>query len=884
MRTDRQENRVHVGQRLGPYEILALEGAGGMGEVYRARDIRLNREVAIKVLPHRVAERPESLARLAREAQILASLNHPNIAAIYGVEEQDGAQALVLELVEGPTLADRIAQGRLPLKVALTTAGQIASALDAAHEHGVIHRDLKPSNIKLRPDGTVKVLDFGLAKALEDPFDGADVHTATVTTNPGVVLGTVAYMSPEQMRTTLVDKRTDIWAFGCVLFEMLSGQRAFDRKTSSDTIAAVLDSEPDLSALPDSVPLRVRALITRCLQKDRKHRLRDIGDAQVELDPSSIHAPAALPPPILLRPKPLVWLLALLAVLTGATVVAFRMSNRSPAEVPPLEFGIELPLNHTPSGGVALSPDGRTVALGAFGPGPGVWLHSFATAELRPLAGTEAPALPFWKPDGSAIGFFTRGKLHRIDRAGGPTVPLADAPNPAGGSWNASGTLMFSSDGELFTVSEFGGAVERVALPPAGERVVRLRPQFLPDHRHFLFHELGPDGGAVFVGSLDGHTAVRIVESGESAVYADEFLLFVRGSALMAQRLSADRLQLEGSAKTVANNVAPGYLSAHPEFSVSEAGVLAVVAPLEGRRGTLRWFDRSGQPDRELRPSPGTEYLNPAISPDGTRVAANRLDPVTGNWDVWIVDIARDITSRLTFGASQDADPIWSPDGRHIVFASTRNGRPGLYRTSVDGGLPEERLLEVDATDAVVFPSDWTPDGKFIIYTQTQEFPGGWQIWVLPLTGERKPFRLLPEHAFMHFAGRVSPDGKWIAYNSFESGTFETFVQPFLTSGQRTQISNGGGVHSRWNANGRELMYWAYPLGGISSVTLDFSGSTFRASAPRSVIPTPPLTLTDGRPHYDVTRDGQRFLSRQPSDRGRGAEISVITNWKQRLK
>jgi hypothetical protein len=444
--------------------------------------------------------------------------------------------------------------------------------------------------------------------------------------------------------------------------------------------------------------------------------------------------------------------------------------------------------------------------------------------------------------------------------------------------------LVFSADGVLLTVPESGGAAAPVALPVASARVIRSRPHFLSDNRHFLFHELGPDGGAIFVGSLDDGKAVRIVESNESAAYASGFLLFVRGRSLMAQRLSLDKLQLEGSAETIANDVAPGYLSAHPEFSVSEAGVLAIVAPLEGQPGTLRWFDRSGQPDRELRPSLGTEYLNPAISPDGTRVAANRLDLLTGNWDVWIVDIARDITSRLTFGASQDADPIWSPDGRQIVFASTRNGRRGLYRTSVDGGVPEERLFELDTPDAVVFPSDWTPDGKFILYTQTLEFPGGWQIWVLPLTGERKPFRLMPGHDFMHFAGKVSPDGKWIAYNSFESGIFETFVQPFLATGQRTQVSNGGGVHPRWNANGRELLYWAYPLAGISSVVLDFSGPTFRAAAPRSLIPTPPLTLTDGRPHYDVTRDGQRFLSRQPSDRGRRAEISVITNWLQRLK
>ena len=339
------------------------------------------------------------------------------------------------------------------------------------------------------------------------------------------------------------------------------------------------------------------------------------------------------------------------------------------------------------------------------------------------------------------------------------------------------------------------------------------------------------------MGSRDDGRASRLVESDDYAGYASGFLLFVRGRALMAQPFSLEKLQVEGSASAISQDVAPGYLNAHPEFSVSDAGILALVAPLEGQPGTLRWFDRSGQPDRELRPSVETEYLNPAISPDGTRVAANRLDSSTGNWDVWIVDIARDITSRLTFGDSQDADAVWSPDGRQIAFASTRNGRAGLYKTSVDGALPEEQLLELEAADVVVIPSDWTPDGRFIIYTQTREFPGGWQIWALPLTGERKPVRLFGQHEFMHFAGRVSPDGRWIPYNSHETGVFEVVVQPFRASGQRTQISSGGGVHPRWNANGRELLYRAYPRGGIMSAVLDFSGSTFRAAVPRSIVP-----------------------------------------------
>jgi len=936
-----------AGTRLGAFEVAELLGAGGMGEVYRARDTRLNRDIAIKVLPEDVAREPERLARFRREAQLLASLNHPNIAAIYGLEEQDGLRYLVLEYVPGQTLAEMVGAGfkpalavdkprdeqvgpvprggtteapgervgaglrarprsgttrvSLPVDEALEICKQIAEALEAAHEKGIIHRDLKPANVKVTPEGKVKVLDFGLAKAMEPEGSAADLSKSptisAVASRAGVILGTAAYMSPEQARGKPVDKRTDIWAFGCVLYEMLTGRPAFGADTITDTIAAIIKNEPEWSALPAETPAAVRTLLRRCLQKVPRERLRDAGDALLELkqpsSPEAVLASAAAA-----RPRAMFWVVAaLLAAIAIALVLAVVHFREAPPEQRVVKLTL-LPPEKTTFGTIAVSPDGRRVAFttrDASGKTQ-LWVRPLEALAAQPLAGTEGAYFPFWSPDSRGIGFFAEGKLKKIEASGGPPQTLCDAGNGRGGSWSRAGVIVFAPvfNSPLVQVPAAGGEPKPVTQMNASRQEFSHRwPQFLPDGRRFLyFNQSGqPEHQGIYLGSLDSKEMSakqkrRLVATDSSAAYAGPatgpgYLLFLRERVLLAQRFDASKLELSGEAFPVAEPVGVDALAWQSRFSVSESGVL-VYDSSGGSNRHLVWLDRSGKPLQTLG-SPGT-YWNLDLSPDGRRVAANRTDPQTGSGDIWLFDLARGSNPRFTFHPALEGAPLWSPDGSRIAFFSSRDGPYNLYQKATSGAGEEQLLLK---TNANKWPTDWSRDGRFLLYTELDPKTRA-DLWLLPLTGEtknteRKPVPFLRTE-FDERNARFSPDGKWMAYQSNESGRYEIYMRAFSPNqppgGGRWQVSTGGGVEPRWRRDGKELFYLA-PDRKLIAVEVK-AGANFEAGIPRPLFQTRVFPGRIVAARYDVTADGQRFLVNSEVEEGEAA--TVILNWPAALK
>jgi serine/threonine protein kinase len=855
-----------VGVRIGPYEVVALLGVGGMGEVWRARDPRLGRDVALKTLPASFATDGDRLARFAREAQVLASLNHPNIATIHGLEEIDGTRALVLELVEGPTLADRIAKGAIPIDEALPIARQIAEALESAHEQGIIHRDLKPANIKVRPDSTVKVLDFGLAKALEPTgVMSAGVSMSPTITSPamtqaGIILGTAAYMSPEQARGKPVGKRADIWAFGCVVYEMLSGRQAFVGADATETIAAIIRSEPDWSRLSAGTPPGILHVLRRCLTKDVERRFADIRDVRLDLDDAR-----DTPFEPIRRSSParthLWWFVACLLSAIGAWAGTTWRESRASIATPP-EMRVEIttpPTNDLVS--LALSPDGQKLVFVASSDNrPKLWLRSLSTGSTEALSGTDGATFPFWSPDSRSIGFFANGNLNRIDVDGGSLRPLAFAPVGAGGTWSRTGDILFTRvpDASLSRVSAGGGASEPLlqsqtsGLQAPGHRF----PQFLPDGRHFLYYVAETAVRGVYVGSLDHPERQRLFDADAAALFVPpNRVLFIRGGKLNAQRFDPLKLQLEGSAAAIAQGVSVDAFGV-AALSASATGTIVFRQGSANRQRQFVWFDRSGAQVGAAAPADAGSPLNPALSPDGKVVALNRS--TDGNVDIWLLDLGRRVLSRFTSDPRPEINPVWSPDGTRIAYAKA-NGAAGfnLYQKTTATG-EEAALLESSQN---MLPEDWSRDGRFLSYI-TSDSAGRWDLGVLPVGDTSKPIQVT-KTPYNEMGSQFSPDGHWIAFESDESGRNEIYVQPFPGSGAKTIVSTGGGLQPRWRRDGQELFYVA-PDGKLMAVAMHVTpgGTTLEPSSPIPLFVTRiSSTRTGGSRHeYVVAGDGQRFL------------------------
>jgi Tol biopolymer transport system component len=884
---------------FGNYRIGEVIGEGGMGQVYLATDTTLDRKVAIKVLPESFAQDTGRIARFEREAKTLASLNHNNIAQIFGIEkgvrvaDSDATQpitAIVMELVEGPTLAERLEQGPIPVDEALGIAMLIAEALEAAHERGIVHRDLKPANIKVKADGSVKVLDFGIAKALDTTtISGPQAAqlTTPAMTEAGVILGTAAYMSPEQARGKQVDQRADIWAFGCLLYEMLTGQPAFGGEDVTTTLARILERGADLSALPATLSLDVRQAIKLCLEKDVRKRVADIRDVKLALTGAfetgtamNIAAVAATAA----RGR-LGWMLAFAASLAVIAVMSFPALQHLREETlpPPPETRLELvtPATNAPTD-FALSPDGRQIVFVASDDSgtSQLWLRSLANTTTQPLAGTEGAQLPFWSPDGRAIGFFAGNVLKRLDPGGGAPQTLTTITLPLGVAWGADNSLLFSANtvSPLMRVSASGGERTAVTTLEPGQ-TSHGHPYFLPDGRRFLFFVGGTPGTAgIYLGHLDGSAPVRLTAADSAGVYhPDGWLLWLRAGTLTAQRLDLAQAALTGEPRTLADGVATaGNLSA---LSVASTGLIAYrTGATSGQQ--LTWVDRAGTVLGTLG-EPDSRMFTPRLSPDGRRVGVFRT--VQGNADIWLLDGAR--TSRFTFDAAADTLPLWSPDGGRIVFFSNRTGVGNLYQKSSSGAGEETLLLGADQT---LVPSSWSADGRFLLYSSASPQTGR-DLWALPMSGDPAPFVVL-QTPFNEVWGIVSPDSRWVAYQSNESGRNEIYVRAFMAPGApdvstaavggQWQISTAGGIHPSWSPDGQAL-YYLDSAGNMLAASFIATGDTVAVGTPDLLFATHIVgggaDIGAGR-QYDIASDG-RFLINTVGGEGASDPITLIMNW-----
>jgi serine/threonine-protein kinase len=900
------------GARIGPYEVATQIGEGGMGEVYRAMDMTLGRTVAIKVLPDAFASDAERLARFEREARNLAALNHPNIAQIYGVERSTPVPALVMELVEGPTLADRIARGPIPVDEALPIARQIAEALEAAHEQGIVHRDLKPANIKVRDDGTVKVLDFGLAKAvvpvaaISSNQSLSPTITTPAMTQMGVILGTAAYMAPEQAKGRPADKRTDVWAFGCVLYEMLTGRRAFEGEDLSDTLANILKSAPDWTLLPSDLPAPIRNLVTMCVEKDRRRRIGEASVAKFLLsedatrvvsDAPAAAADAALTP---VRPWPLRRFalvsasLFLIGGLAGAATVWLTTRGTPPqlARFEVMTTGSEALALGGLTRDIAISPDGTGV----------VYRSGSSQLFIRPIdqlkptlltaSATSLPANPFFSPDGQWVGFHTPVGVWKVAVSGGPSLLVSQlAGVPRGASWGLDGTIVFAKEGEpgLRRVSAGGGEATVLTRPDPGRgEASHIWPEFLPRGRAVLFtiEPPGGAGGAAQIAVLDLETGMSkiLLRGGSDARYAPSgHLVYTAAGTLRAVPFDLDRLEVSGAPVPVIPDVATSGAGG-ANFALADNGTL-VYAPagtnstIAGPR-TLVWVDRQGR--EEPIDAPPRSYLYPRLSPDGTRVALDIRDEQS---DIWLFDLTRNNLRRVTFDPGIDQFPVWTPDGRRIVFSTSRGGRSGrtISSQAADGSGFPEPLSRAD--DEIRFPTAISPDGTRLIIMEADSGATGVTADILALrldgNGEVEP--LIQTNAGERNA-EISPNGRWLAYQSDESGRLEVYVRPFpaVNSG-KTQVSINGGGWPLWSRDGRELFYLG-PDRAVMSTRVE-PGDTWAGSTPTKIVNNPYLKPPDalfGRT-YDVSPDGKRFLMIKPST-GQTSSFILVQNWLEELK
>ena len=860
------------GSHIGPYEVISQLGEGGMGVVFRGRDSRLQRDVALKVLPDNFASDPDRLSRFQREAQVLASLNHAHIAQIYGLEQVEGAACIVMELVEGETLEERLRKGPLSYDEAIDISRQIADALGAAHERGVVHRDLKPANIKIMSNGTVKILDFGLAKAL-----GPKTSDTNITALPtmasgsmvGAIVGTPGYMSPEQARGKDVDARTDIWAFGCVLYEMLTAKQAFSGETVTDIMAKIVTSPPDLEQLPKTTPASIRLLLSSVLNKNATQRLQHIGDSRLFLEGALIPAETttAAPP----RQSKLGSSSALPhAALVVVAIPAVLYFLSSPPTQQPMRFDLTLP------GLPTVSPNGQMLGYtntGADGKRT-LWVRPINAETSQQIAGTEGIAGFMWSTDNKKILFFAEGKLKKVDLAGGSPQVITNFGANRGADWNSSGTILIArvSDGIILKISDAGGEATPVTkLDPVRKDILHALPVFLPDQKHFLYVAAGatPEAMGVFLTSIDGETPTRILDITPNnfnvMAYVDPgYLVYSNERKVIAQRLDASGRKPEGDPVTIAEDIDGG------AFSVSNNGLMFYHKAVAPTQKQLLWFGHDGKPMGAL--GNPANYNNLDLSPKGDKAAVDQI--LDNNRDVWIIDLERAVPQRITFDPRQEWSSTWSPDGSRVMFAAALGANKIIEKSATGAGA--ETVIDVGEVSAI--PVNWSPDGKYLIFSQLRANGNGFEPWLLPLFGVRKAVPFL-QSQFDRIQARISPDSHYVAYTTNESGTFQIVVQTFPDpNGGKWQISAEGGVEPKWRHDGRELYYLA--LDG-KMMAVPISGPVFNAGKPTALFQTQ-LTVNKTNPtrdrRYDIAPDG-RFLMVVPASSGPALPFTALVNW-----
>jgi dipeptidyl aminopeptidase/acylaminoacyl peptidase len=862
---------IQPGRNLLHYRIVDKLGEGGMGAVWRAVDTTLDREVAIKILPEAFGQDRDRRARFEREAKLLASLNHPNLAAVYGLHQTEDVFFLAMELVPGEDLAQRLARGPLPVDEALTGGRQLCDALQAAHDNGVIHRDLKPANIRMTPEGRIKVLDFGLARGPQPSPSGGDPSASPTVTSAGtlagVILGTAAYMSPEQARAKAVDRRTDLWALGCVLYEMLTGRQAFAGETVTDILSTVISREPDWSLLPPGTPAATRRLLRRCINKDAAERLRDAADARLELSESDEPLPgaeaassfhAAVPR----RREAVAWLLV--AVLVVATVVLALLSGRS-GEQTAARLSYAFALHDLPAADDAvISPDGRYIAFHVSYADPsgaesgareqgGLWIRELARREARPLQGTRSADEPFWSPDSRHIAFFAEGELKRVSASGTPPETLARVPGGwAVGDWGPDGTIIIevteSPEAEGWYLLRPGARELEQIRSFAGQRLApdKAWPSFLPDGEHLLFTEAVGGIGHVKVGAIGSDEAEVLTPADSLAVYAPPgYLLYVRDGALLAHPFDARSRKVTGEPVRLADSVHQFTPTGSARFSVSREGTLVFQRPPGGM--AVRWVDRAGRTLGEVMEEGW--YAHPRLSPDGRRLAIDVLDSRLGTPDIWVRDLERNVSTRVTSSPRSEYVPIWSPDGMRLLYAEDREGPPNLYLLRLDGSEPE---VLVPPNRQVQTDEDWSSDGRYIVFSWTdREYYE--DLWLIDLESDPTP-RPLIDAPYNTFQARISPDGRWLAYASDETGRTEVYVRAFPESVQAVRISSDGGEAPAWSRDGKDLYFIDPGRALMAAAVLD--RSDFGTGPPERLFRLEATPLIA----YDVPRERDRFL------------------------